>query len=173
MIYDDPTGIDDGIKQEALDFVRFNLSQMLKYPNQYQIVEETVNHIDLRDLDIYLKKIGRDQDLGIKNLSIESVTVTDIEKFSQICDYLQINNVRYPSKNPQKIYFIESAESAITFIPIELNDRSVSIYMELLENSPDFITELWAINKDEKNKGLESIKFVNPRDLPSRSTKRR
>jgi len=171
MLYDDPTGIDDGIKQEALDFVRFNISQMLKYPNQYQVVEETLNHIDLKDIDIYLEKISGDQDLGVKNLSVESVTITDIEKFAQICDYIQIDSVKYPSRYPQKVYFIESAESAITFIPIELDNRSLSIYIEPLESSPDLITELWAINKDKKNKGLEEIKFVNPRDLPSRSNK--
>jgi hypothetical protein len=169
MLYDDPTGIDDGIKQEALDFVRFNISQMLKYPNQYQVVEETLNHIDLRDIDIYLKKIDRDQDLGLKAFSIESVTITDTMKFAQICDYINIDNVKFPSRNPQKIYFIESADSAITFIPIELNKRSVSIYIELLESSPDLITELWAINRDKKNNGLEGIDFVNPWDLPSRN----
>jgi hypothetical protein len=75
--------------------------------------------------------------------------------------------VRYPSRYPQEIYFIESAGSAITFIPIELDNNSISIYIEPLENSPDWITELWAINKD-KRKSLEDIKFVNPRDLHPR-----
>jgi hypothetical protein len=173
MLYDDPTGIDDSVKQEALNFLRFNISQMLKYPNQYQVVEETINHIDLKDIDIYLGKIARDQDLGVKNLSVESVTITDIERFAQICDYLQINNVRYPSRYPQKIYFIESAESAITFVPVELENHSISIYIETLESSPDWITELWAINKDKKKKGLEDMKFVNPWDLPSKSKKKR
>jgi hypothetical protein len=173
MIYDDPTGIDDGIKQEALDFVRFNISQMLKYPNQYQVVEETVNQINLKDIDLYLRKMDREQDLDVKDLSIESIDITDIEKFGQICDYIQIDSVNYPSRHPQRIYFIESAYSAITLIPIELDNRSLSIYIEPLESSPDFITELWAINKDKKDKGLEGIQFVNPRNLPSRSTKRR
>lgn len=171
MLYDDPTGIDDTIKQEALDFVRFNISQMLKYPNQFRVVEETVNHIDLKDIDLYLKKMKKDQDLDIKDLLIESVNITDIGKFAQICDYLEIDNVNYPSRNPQKIYFLESAESAITFIPIELDNHSVSIYIEPLESSPDLITELWAINKDKKKKSLEDIEFVNPRDLQSRSKK--
>jgi hypothetical protein len=116
--------------------------------------------------------MDRDQDLGLKALSIESVTITDTMKFAQICDYIQIDDVKYPSRNPQKVYFIESADSAITFIPIELNKRSVSIYIEPLESSPDLITELWAINRDKKNNGLEGIEFVNPRDLPSRSKKR-
>jgi hypothetical protein len=172
MLYDDPTGIDDSVKQEALNFLRFNISQMLKYPNQYQVVEETINHIDLKDIDIYLGKIARDQDLGVKNLSVESVTITDIERFAQICDYLQINNVRYPSRYPQKIYFLESPESAITFIPIELDDRSISIHIEPLESSSDWITELWAINKDKKKTGLEDIEFINPWDLPSRNNKK-
>jgi hypothetical protein len=145
---------------------------MLKYPNQFQVVEETINHIDLKDIDIYLGKIARDQDLGVKNLSVESVTITDIERFAQICDYLQINNVRYPSRYPQKIYFLESPESAITFIPIELDDRSISIHIEPLESSSDWITELWAINKDKKKTRLEDMKFVNPWDLPSRNNKK-
>lgn len=173
MIYDDPTGIDDSIKQEALDFVRFNIGQMLKYPNQYQVVEETVNHIDLRDIDTYLKKMDRDQNLDIKNLTVESVIITDLEKFPQICDYVQIDRVNYPSRNPQKVYFIESSHSAITFIPIELDNHSVSIYMVPLESSPDLITELWAINRDKKNKGIEDIKFVNPQDLLFRGKKQR
>jgi hypothetical protein len=172
MLYDDPTGIDESVKQEALDFVRFNISQMLKYPNQERVVEETVSHIDLKDIDLFLRKIERDQDLDINNLLIESVDITDIEKFAQICDYLGIDNVNYPSRHPQKIYFLESAESAITFIPIELDNRSVSIYIEPLESSPDLITELWAINRDRKKKSLEDIEFVNPRDLHSRSKKK-
>lgn len=165
MLYDDPTGIEEGAKQEALDFIRVNISQMLKYPNQYQVVEETLNQIDLEDIDIYVEKISRDQDLDVKNLSVESVTITDMEKFTQICEYLQIDNVKYPPRNSQKIYFIESAASAITFIPIELDNRSISIYMETLESSPDLITELWAINMDKKRKSLGDIKFMNPRDL--------
>jgi hypothetical protein len=172
MLYDDPTGIDDSIKQDALNFLRSNISQMLEYPNQFQVVEETLNYIDSKDIDTYLKKIDRDQDIGVKNLSIEPVTITDIEKFAQICDYLQINNVRYPSRYPQKIYFIESAESAITFIPIELDDRSISIYIGPLESSPDWIKKLWKINRDKKKKGLEDIEFINPWDLPSRNNKK-
>lgn len=172
MLYDDPTGIDEAVKQEALDFVRFNISQMLKYPNQERVVEETVSHIDLKDIDLFLRKIERDQDLDINNLLIESVDIIDIEKFAQICDYLGIDNVNYPSRHPQKIYFLESAESAITFIPIELDNRSVSIYIEPLESSPDFITELWAINIDKKKKSLEDIEFVNPQNLQSRGKKK-
>jgi len=172
MLYDDPTGIDEAVKQEALDFVRFNISQMLKYPNQERVVEETVSYIDLKDIDLFLRKIERDQDLDINNLLIESVNITDIEKFAQICDYLEIDNVNYPSRHPQRIYFLESAESAITFIPIELDNRSVSIYIEPLESSPDLITELWAINRDKKKKSLEDIEFVNPRNLQSRSKKK-
>ena len=172
MLYDDPTGIDESVKQEALDFVRFNISQMLKYPNQERVVEETVSHIDLKDIDLFLRKIERDQDLDINNLLIESVDITDIEKFAQICDYLGIDNVNYPSRHPQKIYFLESAESALTFIPIELDNRSVSIYIEPLESSPDLITELWAINRDRKKKSLEDIEFVNPQNLQSRGKKK-
>lgn len=171
MIYDDPTGIDDAIKQEGLDFIRFNISQMLKYPVQYRVTEETVDFIDLRDVDLYLRKIDHDQDIGVKKLSIDAVTITDIEQFAAICDYVEIDKVNYPSRIPQKIYFIESADSALTFIPIELDDGSVSIYIEPLESSPDFITEMWAINRDKNEKGLEGIKFVNPRDLPSRHRK--
>ncbi|KUK67108.1 MAG: seg [candidate division WS6 bacterium 36_33] len=171
MLYDDPTGIDETVKQEALDFVRFNISQMLKYPNQFRVVEETVEHIDLKDIDLYLQKMEKDQDLDIKDLLIESVNITDIGKFAQICDYLEIDKVNYPLRHPQRIYFLESADSAITFIPIELDNRSVSIYIEPLESSPDLITELWAINRDKKKKSLEDIEFVNPRDLQSRSKK--
>jgi hypothetical protein len=172
MLYDDPTGIDEAVKQEALDFVRFNISQMLKYPNQERVVEETLTYIDLKDIDLFLRKIEEDQDLDINNLLIESVNITDIQKFAQICDYLEIDKVNYPSRYPQKIYFIESAESAIPFIPIELDNRSVSIYIEPLESSPDFITELWAINMDKKKKSLEDIEFVNPRNLQSRGKKK-
>jgi|GEM_PF-967838 len=171
MLYDDPTGIDDLAKQKALDFLMFNISQMLKYPNQYQVVEETVKQIDLKDIDIYLGEIARGQDLDAKNLSVESVTITDIEEFAQIYEYLQIIDVKYPPRNLQKIYFIESAESAITFIPTELNNNSISIYIEPLESSPDWITELWATNRDKK-KSLEDIKFVNPRDLHPRKNKK-
>lgn len=165
MMLDDPTGIENCVKQEALDFIKFNIEQMLKYATESTVVDEKVKHITTRDIDHYLQKLQRDQSLDVKALRIQYVTINDIQLFADICDYTNAYEVRYPSRNTPKVYFIESGDFAITFIPIELDTTEINIYMEPLESSPDFIIEMRENLNQEKT--IKDIHFVKAQDLKS------
>lgn len=160
---DDPTGIEDCVKQEALDFIRFNIEQVLKHGREDRVVQEKVRHIDLKDIDNYLLELKRNQSLDVKDLRIRSVAVRDLEKFSELCDYVSAYDVKYPSRYEHKIYFIESGDFAITFIPTELESQEIDIYIEPLESSPDLISEMYA--NLEKGKSIKDIYFVSAQDL--------
>jgi hypothetical protein len=163
---DDPTGIENGSKQEALDLIRFNLINMLEGGDQFTRVDNIVHGINLRDIDSYMRFLSTEKALSpkLKNLKIEPFDVRDLDLFSKLCEYNGVYNTDIPRNWDQRIYFIESSDFAMTFIPIELGDRKViNIYMEPLEESPDFITELWAELNDEK--GLDDIDFVDAKDL--------
>ena len=164
MIFDDPTGMEDCVKQEALDLIRFNIEQMLKYGTNNRIVDEKVKHITTRDIDHYLQKLQKDQSF-IEDLRIRNVQINDIELFARICDYTNTYQVNYPQKNTPKIYFIESEDFAITFIPMELDTEEVNIYMEPLDSSLDFILEKFQNLNPEKT--IRDIHFVRAEDLKS------
>lgn len=162
---DDPTGIEDNSKQEALDKIRFNIENMLTGGDQFTVVDEIVYNINLKDINEYIKFLKADKSLPTKLTRIRSYDINNLDLFEQLCDYTSVNNSETPRIWNQKVYFIESGDFALTFIPIALEDKkSVNIYMEPLEESPDFITELWAKLNEEKK--LEDIDFVDYRDLP-------
>jgi hypothetical protein len=161
---DDPTGTDNRSKQEALDLIRFNLVNMLVGGNQFDSVDEIVYNVSLRDINEYIKFLATDKSLPVKLPLIRAYDVSEPQLFEQLCNYTNVHNFDTPNTWDQKIYFIESGDFALTFIPIVLNDKkSVNIHIEPLEESPDFITELWAELNDEK--GLADIDFVDPKDL--------
>ncbi len=163
-LLDDPTGIEDNAKQEALDKIRFNIENMLVGGDQFTSVDEIVYDINLKDINEYMNFLVKDETLPTKLTRIRSYNVDNLDLFEQLCDYTSVNNSETPRLWNQKVYFIESGYFALTFIPIALEDKkSVNIYMEPLETSPDLITELWARLNEEKN--LEDIDFVDYRDL--------
>lgn len=161
---DDQTGIENKFKQDSLDTILFNLENLLKGGTESTVVDEVVKGIDLRDINEYMSFISTDKTLSPKLTRIISFQLTDLELFEQLTDYTNVHNVNMPLNWDQRIYFVESKDFAVTFIPIELsNKKETNIYMEPLEDSPDFITEIWAELTREKSLG--DLDFVDPKDL--------
>jgi len=150
MLLDDYTDIQENAKQHALDFIRENLEKIPQSMMNQDIIDKTVSDITLRDVYHYIAQIEREQDLPLKALRITYVPITDIKTFAQICDYRLISKIRFPSSNEQRIYFIENSGFATTLIPIELDDRTLNIFMEPLDASPNLITEMWAEHVEKK-----------------------
>lgn len=150
--------IHDNAKQEALDFIRSQIITMVEHGEEGIFVNETVNDIDLSDIHSYMKFLQTDKSLPFKLPLVRFTTVNDIEKFGMLCDYVDIHNVQVPSKGTQKVYFIETADFAITFIPIQLDSNEVNVYIEPLECSPDFVLEMW--DKLTTKPSIEDINWV-------------
>jgi len=85
------------------------------------------------------------------------------ELFNALCEYTDVYKVKFPKHGSQKIYFIESTDFALSIIPIELDNNEINIYIEPLEDSPDFITEIWANLNEKKN--IDDLDFVDYRTL--------
>lgn len=141
---DDPTGIQDSAKQEALDVIKFNIEQMLDYAQESTVVDEVLEDVDLYEIDDYLLNIVYDNPSFEQVLKMTRVFVDDLNDFGQLCEYTNISEVDNPKHGGQKVYFIESKNSAISIIPIELSNKRINLHIEPLESSPDFITEMWA-----------------------------
>lgn len=148
--------IEEDRKQESLDRLRTEVSSMLN-DGEETFVDFQLSDISTQDVHNYLKTVSINQDLPQKLLKIDHVSVSDIEIYDALCDYSQVYNVPFNPLLQQRVYFIETADNALTVIPIQLAPDSVNINIELLENSPKFIKDMYM--KMGKLK-MEDIKFV-------------
>ena len=163
IILNDPTGIEDTAKQESLHFILSNIDNMLLHGQQGSIVDKIVRDLSLKDIDDYLKKLITNQDLSSEIPLLTSFSVDNRKLFNDLCKHTNVYEMEYSKHKSQKIYFIESADFAITLIPIELEDNKINIYMEPLDDSPGFIQKIWANRKETK--GISNIEFVDYRTL--------
>jgi len=163
IILDDPTGIENNTKQESLDIIRTNIDNILQYGEQNTIINEIVRDISLQDIDDYLEKLIINQDLFSKIPLLTSFPIDNLKLFNALCEYTDVYEVKYPKKGDQKIYFLSSADFAITIIPIALENNEINIYIEPLESSPEFIKQIWKDIKDRDS--IDNIKFVDYRTL--------
>jgi hypothetical protein len=69
---------------------------------------------------------------------------------------LRVDKVKY--RGDERVYFIESSDSIVTLIPINGAGNSTRIRVELWEDSPSFIKDMYK-NPDEKS-SLDSVKFL-------------
>lgn len=150
--------IESNRKQESLDFIKSQIETMLKYAERGQVIDEVVFDINLRDIKIYMNILQGSQDLPFKLSLIRSSIINNEEKFMMLCDYTGINNIDMPLKEEQRVYFIESSDFAVTFIPMQLHSNQVNIFMEPLEDSPKFVRDMW--EDLDKKKGLDDLQFV-------------
>ena len=149
----------DDARQEALSFIRSQIITMIESGEKGVVIDQVVYNTDLKDIHTYMKFLKDDKALPFRIPIIRNFMVNDIDKFATLCDYCDINNAKIPTKNEQRVYFIETSDFAITFIPIELEDRTVNIRMEPLDESPDFILEMW--DKVTRPKDINDIDFVD------------
>ncbi len=162
-ILDDPTGIDNIERDKSLLFILENIEQVYENAEQWGEVSEEVRDITPKEIDEYIMALNYAQNLPIKKISVSSHPISDPLELLQLYDYIQTYPKDTPTKYPQKVYFIDGDMSAVTVIPVQTEVNSTTVYMELLFDSPTFINKLW--RQSDKSKGLDSIKFVNPKDL--------
>ncbi len=148
--------IEEDRKQESLDRLRTEVSSMLN-DGEDTFVDFQLSDVDTLDIHNYLEVISSNQDLPQKLLKVGNVSVSNMEVYDALCDYSQVYNVPFSPLLRQRVYFIETADNAITVIPIQLAPDQVNINIELLENSPKFIKDMYM--KMGKLK-MEDIKFV-------------
>lgn len=165
-IIDDPTGLDILEREQACSFILKNIEQVYENADQWGTVSEEVKGVNPDEIDSYIMALRYNQNLPIKNIKVDSYTISDPLQLAELYDYTQT----YPSEIsfccPQKIYFIEGSVSAITVIPVLTEKNSTTIYMELLFKSAPFIQDIW--ERSTTSKGLNSIQFINPKDLKKR-----
>lgn len=147
--------IEEERANESLDRLRTELSSMLDCGEDG--IDFQLFDINTEDVDIYLHKIYIDQDLPQKLLKISYKQIHEKSTYDNICEYCQAKDVQFPPLFQQRVYFVETADSAATIIPIQLNGDMVNIRIELLENSPEFIKDMYM--KIGKLK-MQDIKFV-------------
>jgi hypothetical protein len=158
MSIDNHTGIEDAAKQRPLDFIRENLEKIPKSMKEGEVVDEIVEDVSLRDVYHYITQIKANQDLDLKDLRIRYVSIRDLEQFATICDYRLIHNVKFPTNEEQRVYFIESSNFATTLIPIQLDDGSLNIFMEPLDSSPELIRQMFAELEDGERELLRELR---------------
>lgn len=158
-MYRDP--IREEFRNENLLKLKQSIESYMNYADGDLPYEELLEKISLGEVDRYLRKVCTDKQWDFKRPLVRSANIRERETFENLCDYtnIDIRSVDIPRRGEQKIYFIESTEFAMTLIPIQLDD-GVNAYMEALDSSPDFITEIYQNLNDEK-KELDRIEFVN------------
>jgi hypothetical protein len=154
-VHPDETGQKDLRKQESLDLILQGLTALLTSDREKQI-EKDVFDITLDDIDNYLKQIDRNKDIDAQLLRFTDARIRNEEIFRDICNHLNVANAEY--KEDEKIYFIESSDSIVTFIPINRTDNSTRFRIELWQNSPPFIQDMY--EDPDKVPSLDSLDFV-------------
>ncbi len=149
----------DNAKQEAEEYIRSQIINMIQSGDNDAFVNETIRDISLTDIHDILFRLYVDNSLPFKLTRVAHIKIENLETFEQLCDHMEIYDVSIPEKEAQRVYFLETSDCAITVIPIQLSpEDGINIQIELLEDSPAFVKELW--NKATRKKGLDDIKFV-------------
>ena len=149
----------DNAKQESIEFLRSQIITMIQDGETGSVIDEIVQELSLRDIHQFMIKLHKDQNLPFKLPIVRHIKVEDEETFQALCEHMSINNVQMPRGETQRIYFVETDMDAITVIPIQLDpEDGINVRIELLEDSPKFVRELWY--KSTRKKGLDDIEFV-------------
>lgn len=147
--YDDSTGIDSFQKEKGFETLYNGIFQICQNANEWDIISEDINSIDLDEIDEYLKTLPRRQDLPIKLPLIVSADISDTMMFSDLCDHTGVSPKQDFPYDKKRIYFLETADTAVTIIPIRTDYDTIHIHMELFHMSPEFIQ---LIQKDASGK---------------------
>lgn len=159
MTLDDATRIEEGSKQESLDFILHNIDQMYEYGVESDVISQDVRGVSLEDINRYMRKIGVDQDSPIKLLTINAVDIPDPLYTNDIANDFQT----YPLApiSFQRVYFIEGGSFALVMIPIPIQKDTIQIVLQPLEKSAPYIQDEYkkiAGKRDSKRKTLEQLK---------------
>lgn len=150
--------IHESARQEAFEFIRSQIINMIENGDNGDLVNETIRDISLGDIHSFMLNLYGDNNLPFQLTRVVYRKIEDFNTFQQLCNHMDIYDVLMPEED-QIVYFIETEDEAITVIPIELApNEDINIQIELLDDSPDFIKELW--NQATRKKGLDDIEFV-------------
>jgi len=106
-----------------------------------------------------MKKMQLNQDLPFKLTRIRAREIKDEKTFDAICEHYSIDNVPFNPLLHTKVYFIETADNAVVFTPIELEKGIVNISVELLDRK-NTIPEIMDLYMRMGKMRLSDIKFV-------------
>jgi hypothetical protein len=145
--------------QNSVDTITHGIKSIIETGDSSQFIDEVVMDITNRDVHSYMRQIVEDQDLEYKLTKISAYTVDDFQIFWQLCERANVYNVDAPLIGEQKVYFLETADSAMILYPIKLGSNKLNIHMELMDiDTPKFLKNMW--NKLNEKKSLKDIRFV-------------
>ncbi|PKN02941.1 hypothetical protein CVU76_02860 [Candidatus Dojkabacteria bacterium HGW-Dojkabacteria-1] len=150
--------IHDNARERAIEFVRSQIINMIENGDEGDVVDAIVQEISLSDIYTYMTYLKTDQSLPFKLPLIRYANITDENQYAMVCDYVSAYRTELPPRDMRRVYFIETADFAITFIPIQLDGEEINIHIEPLDCSPDFILEMW--DKVSNPKSLDDIEWV-------------
>lgn len=149
--------------QQPSDFILSQLKTVLEYGDDsvrtFARVDETLRDVTLGQIDEYMKKIQLDQDLPYELTRIRAREIKDENTYNAICEHYSIYNVPFNPELHTKVYFIETADNAVVFTPIELEKGVVNISVELLDRKYT-IPEIYDLYMHMGKMKLSEIKFV-------------
>jgi len=156
-ITDDP--FKDAAMQDSLDVIRNGIKSTIEASDSGMFIDEVVMDIDRKNVDNYMRQIVDDQDLEYKLTRVRSIQADDLESFWLLCDRAAVYNVEPPLIGEQKVYFLETSDSAMLLYPIQMSHKKMNIHMETLDiDTPLFLKNMWL--KLNKKKSLRDINFV-------------
>ncbi len=148
-------------KNESFEQLRTQVMAGLEIDEDEPPVDFILEDITTDEIDQYLKVIKRDQDVPEKLFKLGSYRIRDEGIFAMLCDYSCVNPIPKEIAKNQRIYFIESSDSAITLLPIDIGKNQININICLLQNSPQFIKDMHMKLGKLKIQDINFVKFEN------------
>lgn len=144
-------------RQESMNFIRCEIEDVMSNGTDDTCpVDKVLYDIDMQDIDTFLHQLIEEGDFPFKLPILREYIVDDDDQFAKLCDYVDINGDIQFSHGKQMVFFLESADCAITIIPIELDKDCVNMHIELLDRSPKFIKDMW--EETLKKKTIDDLK---------------
>lgn len=168
FILDDPTGIDNYEKEYFCTFLSKNIGNVYN-GDQWTTVSEDITNVNPKEVDEYIMSFRYSQNLPIKNIKVDSVTIEDKNVIADIRNHTNTFPKGLLPVAPQMLYFIEGGESAIVIIPVFIDKNNLRIYLELLDSSSQIIKDYYFDKNDKKS--LKGIKFIKASDLKNNKRK--
>ncbi|MDD4381819.1 MAG: hypothetical protein PHE21_00525 [Candidatus Dojkabacteria bacterium] len=143
--------------QGSLDIIRDGIKSTIEGGS----IDKEVMDINREDVDVYMRKIVDDQDLEYKLTRVRSLHVDDLKTFWLLCDSANVCNVEPPLIGEQKVYFLETSDSAVFLYPIQMSHKKMHIHIELFnDNTSKFIKDMRdKLNEEKDLKNIDFVKF--------------
>ena len=146
--------------QQPSDIILSSIKGILEYgDDKTPRIDTVVNDLTLGQIDRYMEKIKIDQDLPFKLTRIRGKEIEDERVYNAVCEHCSISDVPFNSLLNTKVYFIETSDSAVVFIPIQLEKGVINMCVELLDKE-NTIPEIYSMYMKLSKMRMSDIKFV-------------